>query len=158
MENNYLIAMILFVIAALFFMRNIRHSKQAKKHVQEGNAFLLENSQRDTIIVTSSGLQYEVLAEGSGSESPTLNSQVKVHYHGTLLNGHVFDSSVDRKQPISFKLKQVIRGWQEGVQTMIAGQKIKLYVPSQLAYGNRQMGSIPPGSLLIFEIELLDIN
>ncbi|WP_373054861.1 FKBP-type peptidyl-prolyl cis-trans isomerase [Vibrio salinus] len=139
-------------------MRNIRASKQAKEHILEGEAFLKENGQREGVITTSSGLQYEILEEGNGTGHPTLNSQVKVHYHGTLLNGKVFNSSVESKQAITFRLKQVIKGWQEGVQTMVVGQKTRFYIPYNLAYGKRRTGMIPPGSLLIFEISLLEIK
>jgi peptidylprolyl isomerase len=158
MENNYLVAAIFFVIAALFLARNIRASKQAKQHIADGEAFLKENAQKKHIVTTPSGLQYEILKEGNGSKHPNLNSIVKVHYQGALLNGKVFNDSREKDQPISFKLKQVIKGWQEGVQTMVVGQKTRFYIPHDLAYGKRQSGPIPPGSTLIFEIELLEIK
>ncbi|MDC0609740.1 FKBP-type peptidyl-prolyl cis-trans isomerase [Vibrio sp.] len=139
-------------------MRNIRNTKRAKQFIEEGEKFLKENGQREEVITTKTGLQYEVLQAGTGTISPTLNNKVKVHYHGTLLNGKVFDSSVQRNKPIEFRLKQVIKGWQQGVQAMVEGEKIRLYVPNELAYGKRPIGSIPPGALLIFEIELLEIK
>jgi peptidylprolyl isomerase len=89
---------------------------------------------------------------------PSASSSVKVHYHGLLLDGSVFDSSVERGEPISFPLNQVIKGWTEGVQLMVVGDKFKFFIPSELAYGNRSTGKITAGSLLIFEVELLEIN
>ncbi|MCP5079497.1 MAG: FKBP-type peptidyl-prolyl cis-trans isomerase, partial [Psychromonas sp.] len=107
---------------------------------------------------TESGLQYEVLTKGEGEIHPTKKSNVTVHYHGSLIDGTVFDSSVDRDKTISFKLNQVISGWTEGVQLMVVGDKFRFYIPSNLAYGNRGVGSIPAGSLLIFDVELFEIN
>ena len=107
---------------------------------------------------TDGGLQYEVLTEGEGDTRPAATDTVLVHYHGTLMNGSVFDSSVKRGEPISFPLNRVIPGWTEGVQLMTKGAKYKFYIPARLAYGSRQVGTIPGGSLLIFEVELLDIN
>ena len=98
------------------------------------------------------------LTAGTGSEHPSAFSKVKVHYHGTLVDGTVFDSSVDRGEPISFGLNQVIKGWTEGVQLMVVGEKTRFYIPSNLAYGNSATGKITPGSLLIFDVELLAIN
>jgi peptidylprolyl isomerase len=110
------------------------------------------------VLETASGLQYKVLTEGSGTEHPSASSKVTVHYHGTLLDGKVFDSSVDRGEPIGFGLNQVIKGWTEGVQLMVVGEKTRFYIPSNLAYGDSAAGKIAPGSLLIFDVELLKIN
>jgi peptidylprolyl isomerase len=110
------------------------------------------------VVATPSGLQYKVLNQGEGQIKPLATSKVKVHYHGTLLDGTVFDSSVDRGQPISFALNQVISGWTEGLQLMLVGDKYRFYIPANLAYGNRATGKIPAGSLLIFDVELLAIN
>lgn len=108
---------------------------------------------------TLTGLQYEVLRRGTGTVSPVSTDTVKVHYHGTLLNGSVFDSSVERGEPISFPLNQVIRGWTEGVHLMKVGDKFKFVIPSHLAYGESSPSpKIPPHSTLVFEIELLAIN
>ncbi|WP_197482816.1 FKBP-type peptidyl-prolyl cis-trans isomerase, partial [Oleiphilus sp. HI0128] len=93
-----------------------------------------------------------------GEAHPTANDKVKVHYHGTLTDGTVFDSSVARGQPISFGLNQVIKGWTEGLQLMVVGEKTRLFIPSELGYGNRAAGAIPAGSVLIFDVELLGIN
>lgn len=124
---------------------------------EEGERFLAENQLREEVIVTESGLQYEVITLGKGKR-PTAEDRVKVHYHGTLIDGTVFDSSVDRGEPITFGLNQVIKGWTEGVQLMPVGSKYKFYIPYNLAYGERGAGSIPPYSTLIFEVELLDIE
>jgi len=103
-------------------------------------------------------LQYKVLTAGIGTEHPSASSKVKVHYHGTLIDGTVFDSSVDRGQAISFGLNQVIKGWTEGVQLMVVGEKTRFFIPANLAYGNSSTGNISGGSMLIFDVELLAIN
>lgn len=124
---------------------------------QKGQDFLAENGKKKGITTTESGLQYEVIKEGTGAQ-PAEESVVKVHYHGTLIDGTVFDSSVDRGEPISFGLNQVIPGWTEGVQLMKEGAKYKFYIPSELAYGERGSGSIGPGETLIFDVELIEID
>lgn len=123
----------------------------------EGLAFLVENAKRAGVIVTDSGLQYEVLVQGSGAK-PTYEDTVRTHYHGSFINGDVFDSSVVRGQPAEFPVSGVIAGWTEALQLMPVGTKLKLFVPHHLAYGERGAGaSIPPYSTLVFEVELLDI-
>ncbi len=123
----------------------------------EGQAFLDKNAERPEVKVLPSGLQYEVLQEGEG-EKPTADSKVKVHYHGTLIDGTVFDSSVERGEPATFGVGQVIEGWTEALQLMPEGAKWKLYIPSDLAYGARGAGQkIGPYTTLIFEVELLEI-
>jgi len=125
----------------------------------KGMKFLEENKKREGVKVTASGLQYEIMTEGTGAK-PTPTNTVKVHYHGTVIDGRVFDSSVDRGEPISFALNRVIRGWTEGLQLMSVGSKYKFYIPENLAYGKNP----PPGSIigpyetLIFEVELLGIQ
>jgi len=151
------IAIILIVIAFFYFKSTI-NSGAAEENIQLGVDFLAENKSAEGVVETPSGLQYKVLTKGTGVEHPKANDQVKVHYHGTLLDGTVFDSSVDRGAPISFGLNQVISGWTEGVQLMVVGEKTRFFIPSNLAYGNRSTGKIGAGSLLIFEIELLAIN
>ena len=113
---------------------------------------------QEGVVTTESGLQYKVLTKGTGEENPTANDRVKVHYHGTLIDGTVFDSSVARGQAIEFGLNQVIKGWTEGLQLMVEGEKTRLFIPSELAYGNRPAGAIPAGSTLIFDVELIKIN
>ncbi len=126
-------------------------------NVKECNDFLTENAKKPGIKSTASGLQYEVLKEGSGAR-PKDTSNVKVHYEGFLLNGKKFDSSRDRGEPAQFRLNQVIRGWTEGVQLMTVGSRYKFYIPYQLGYGEQGAGeNIPGGSLLIFDVELIDI-
>lgn len=123
-----------------------------------GEAFLAENAKRPEVFTTDSGLQYEVLQQGDGPK-PSSRDKVTVHYHGTLIDGTIFDSSVDRGQPATFGVTQVIQGWVEGLQLMPTGSKFKFYIPYDLAYGER--GSPPkiePFSALIFEVELLGIN
>jgi FKBP-type peptidyl-prolyl cis-trans isomerase FklB len=124
-----------------------------------GAAFLAENAKRPGVVRLSNGLQYEVIVAGTDTAKPTLNNTVKCHYHGTLIDGTVFDSSVQRGEPISFPLNGVIKGWQEALQLMTVGSKWKLFIPSELAYGERSAGPvIGPGSTLIFEVELLGIQ
>lgn len=124
---------------------------------EQGEQFLAENALKDGVIVTESGLQYEVIKMGKGAK-PTALDKVKVHYHGTLIDGTVFDSSVERGEPITFGLNQVIAGWTEGVQLMPVGSKFRFYIPQELGYGSREAGKIPPYSTLIFEVELLGIE
>lgn len=121
-----------------------------------GITFLTENANKEGVTVTESGLQYEVLQAAEGVK-PTATDTVKVHYTGTLIDGSVFDSSVERGEPIEFPLNRVIPGWTEGVQLMSVGSKFRFTIPSELAYGERDMGSIPPNSVLVFEVELLDV-
>ena len=123
----------------------------------EGQRFLAENGKREGIITTASGLQYEVLVKGEGGQ-PADSSEVEVHYEGTLTDGTVFDSSYERGEPVSFPLNRVIAGWTEGVQLMPVGSTYRFYIPSELGYGERGTGPIPPHSVLIFKIELLEIK
>ncbi|AYC34346.1 FKBP-type peptidyl-prolyl cis-trans isomerase [Pseudomonas cavernae] len=121
-----------------------------------GRAFLVENAQRAGITQLPSGLQYEVLTAGEGAK-PSREDSVRTHYHGTLIDGTVFDSSYERGQPAEFPVGGVIAGWVEALQLMNTGSKWRLYVPSELAYGGQAAGSIPPHSVLIFDVELLEI-
>lgn len=129
------------------------------KNKAEGRKYLEMNKKRSGVVTLPSGLQYEVLKKGTGTVSPVATSRVEVHYHGTLLDGSVFDSSVQRGQTATFGLNQVIKGWTEGVQYMKEGDKFKFFIPSDLAYGDRGApgGKIKPGSTLIFEVELVKI-
>jgi len=131
--------------------------REGQLNLETGNAFLEQNKNRDGINTTASGLQYEVLVEGDGPV-PTADDRVRVHYHGTLIDGTVFDSSVERGEPAVFGVTQVIPGWTEALQLMPVGSKWKIYLPSNLAYGERGAGAdIGPNSALIFEVELLEI-
>lgn len=131
--------------------------KAAQTNLEEGNAFLEKNKSREGITVTNSGLQYEILTEGTGPK-PTAEDQVRVHYHGTLIDGTVFDSSVERGEPVVFGVSQVIPGWTEALQLMTVGAKYKIYLPAEIGYGERGAGGdIGPNSVLIFEVELLEI-
>lgn len=132
-------------------------AEESKGRIEEGEKFLTENAQREEIQVTDTGLQYEVIATGEG-EKPNADSTVRVHYHGTFLDGSMFDSSVERGQPAEFPVNGVIKGWTEALQMMTAGSKWRLYVPHELAYGEQGAGgAIPPYTTLVFDVELLDI-
>ncbi|WP_394127479.1 FKBP-type peptidyl-prolyl cis-trans isomerase [Vibrio hepatarius] len=129
----------------------------AKAAAADGEVFLTDNALRPEVTVLESGLQYEIITEGTG-EIPTSDKQVRVHYHGELTDGTVFDSSVSRGQPAEFPVTGVIKGWVEALQLMPVGSKWKLYIPQDLAYGERGAGAaIPPFAALVFEVELLDI-
>ncbi|MEC9208913.1 MAG: FKBP-type peptidyl-prolyl cis-trans isomerase [Bacteroidota bacterium] len=139
------------------FFGKLQAEKSAKAN-EAGAAYLAENAAKSGVTTTESGLQYEVLTLGNGAK-PTTADQVTVHYHGMLTDGTVFDSSVDRGEPATFGVTQVIRGWTEALQLMSVGDKWKLTIPSNLAYGDQGAGSmIGPGATLIFEVELLGIN
>jgi FKBP-type peptidyl-prolyl cis-trans isomerase FklB len=130
---------------------------EGKRNKEKGEKFLEKNKKREGVISLSSGLQYEVITPGEG-KSPRSTDKVKVHYHGTLIDGTVFDSSVERGEPASFKVNGVIRGWQEALVLMKPGSKWILYIPPDLAYGERGAGEIiGPNSTLIFEVELLEV-
>lgn len=137
--------------------RQVFEQKAAEVNKTEGMEFLAKNAERPEVTVTDSGLQYEVLQAAEG-DKPAASDTVQVHYHGTLINGEVFDSSVQRGQPATFPLNRVISGWTEGLQYMPVGSKYKFYIPSELAYGERAQGAIKANSTLIFEVELLSIE
>lgn len=142
--------------------RVIRERMQAEQAAKAeaaaaaGRQYLEENAKRAGVTVLASGLQYEVLVQGEGAK-PGADDQVRTHYHGTLIDGTVFDSSYERGQPAEFPVGGVIPGWVEALQLMNAGSKWRLHVPSELAYGAQAVGSIPPHSVLVFDVELLDI-
>jgi len=156
--GKFLVLAIVIGFGIFFIMRQNSNKEAAQENIKLGDEFLASNKSEEGVVETASGLQYKVLTKGSGEVHPTASSKVKVHYHGTLLDGSVFDSSVDRGEPISFGLNQVIKGWTEGVQLMVVGEKTRFYIPSRLGYGNRPAGKIGPGALLIFDVELLAIN
>ena len=125
---------------------------------EAGEKFLAENKERAEVNATESGLQYEILSEGESDQSPLADDEVEVHYHGTLINGEVFDSSVDRGETSKFRVDGVIKGWTEALQLMTIGDKWKLFIPSDLAYGETGNNSIGPNETLIFEVELIGIT
>ena len=130
---------------------------ESEKSKAEGEKYLADNAKKEGVMVTESGLQYEVMSEGEGAK-PVATDVVKVHYKGTLLDGTEFDSSASRNEPTTFPLNRVIPGWTEGLQLMPVGSKYKFTIPSDLAYGDRDLGKIPANSTLIFEVELLEIQ
>ena len=135
-----------------------KQQKQSESVIEEGINFLRENGKREGVTTLASGLQYEIINDGIGPK-PTIEDNVTTHYHGTLIDGTVFDSSVDRGEPASFPVGGVIKGWTEALQLMAVGSKWKLYVPYDLAYGERGAGpQIGPYSTLIFDVELISIN
>jgi peptidylprolyl isomerase len=154
------IAIIIIIIAcvAYYFYSSANNQKNAVINHEQGSAFLADNAQKEGVKTTASGLQYLVLQQGNGDRHPTASSTVRVHYQGTLINGTVFDSSVERGETISFPLNRVIPGWTEGVQLMKVGDKFRFFIPSGLGYGNRSTGKIPAGSVLIFDVELFEIQ
>jgi FKBP-type peptidyl-prolyl cis-trans isomerase len=135
-----------------------KSEEQYGANKEAGEKFLADNAKKDEVTVTASGLQYEELSEGDGAK-PSATDQVTVHYHGTLTNGTIFDSSVERGQPATFGLNQVIKGWTEGLQLMSKGAKYRFYIPQDLAYGATPHpgGPIEPYMTLVFDVELLDI-
>lgn len=143
------------------FLNDYFGKMQAKKHegaIKAGRDFLVANSKKEGVITLESGLQYQVMTEGAGVK-PNINSTVTTHYHGTTIDGTVFDSSVERGSPASFPVNGVIAGWTEALQLMPLGSKWRLFVPSNLAYGERGAGGdIGPHATLIFEVELLEIK
>lgn len=150
-------------VVSAYMMKNqealaLEQSKQFLPNKEAGEKFLAENKKKDSIIVTASGLQYKIIKLGTGPK-PVETDKVKTHYHGTLIDGTVFDSSVQRGEPISFPVNGVIPGWVEALQLMPVGSKFKLFIPQNLAYGVRGGGqTIKPYSALIFEVELLEIE
>lgn len=132
--------------------------QKENENQQAGELFLAENAKRPGVVSLPSGLQYEIITEGTGAK-PTAQNTVTCHYHGTVISGEVFDSSVQRGQPASFPLNAVIKGWTEALQLMPTGSKWRLYLPPHLAYGNRQVSKvIGPNSTLIFEVELISFK
>lgn len=154
-----------FIVWSLITLMLVVHAGQAnaynmkaEKNIKKGLKFLKKNKKSSSVIEKMSGLQYQIIVKGEGTAKPESRDQVTVHYHGTFINGDVFDSSLDRGRPITFKLNQVMPGWKEGIKLMVIGDNFRFFIPAHLAYGKKKFGKIPPGSLLIFEIELLAIN
>ena len=155
---NLLVVVITVLLVYLFTKRFHNSKKQTGVNIQKGQEFIDLHKDDQGVTLLESGMLYQVLREGTGEAHPAPSDKVTVHYHGTLIDGTVFDSSVDRGQTIDFYLNQVIPGWTEGLQKMVVGEKARLSIPSNLAYGNRSVGTIPGGSLLIFDVELIAIN
>lgn len=155
---KFVLIAVIALLVAFYFYKTSTSKQAAEENLSLGSTFLLENKAKQNVQVTPSGLQYMILERGDGNVSPSAMSRVNVHYHGTLIDGTVFDSSVDRGQPISFGLNQVIKGWTEGLQLMKEGDKFRFFIPPELGYGNRSAGKIPPGSVLIFDVELIAIE
>jgi FKBP-type peptidyl-prolyl cis-trans isomerase FkpA/FKBP-type peptidyl-prolyl cis-trans isomerase FklB len=132
--------------------------EEAKKNIAAGDAFLAQNAKKPGVQTTASGLEYQVLTQGTGAK-PQATDMVRVNYKGMLLDGKTFDSSYDRGEPATFPLNQVVPGWQEGIALMPVGSKYKFWIPSKLGYGEKGTpgGPIPPNATLVFEVELLDI-
>lgn len=157
MKKSYIIIAIISLLSfVLYSYTSINKGNNDNK--KQGEKFLEENATKEGVVVLPSGLQYKVLKEG-GWVTPTINNVVVTHYHGTLIDGTVFDSSVERGEPASFPVSAVIKGWIEALQLMPIGAKWELYVPYDLAYGDRGVGRfIKPYSALIFQVELLEIK
>lgn len=153
-----IITIIIIVLAVFVVQRMQSNKKDASNNAQSGIEFLSQNMTKEGVVTTESGLQYKVLTKGTGEAHPSASDSVKVHYQGSLIDGTIFDSSIARGKPITFGLNQVIKGWTEGLQLMVEGEKTRLFIPSELGYGNKSAGSIPAGSTLIFDVELLKIN
>ena len=156
MKNiKYRVITLLIGLLIGFTMFSMANATSPEENQAAGIAFLAENTTKENIVTTASGLQYEVLTKGEGS-SPTATTNVTVHYKGTTLDGKEFDSSYSRNAPATFPLNRVIAGWTEGLQLMNAGAKYRFFIPAELAYGTRGAGAdIGPNSTLIFEVELL---
>lgn len=156
--SKIILVIIAIGLLVFFVQRNMVSKKAAAENIKLGADFMAANKNEPGVKTTASGLQYLQLSPGTGDQHPTADDRVNVHYHGTLIDGTVFDSSVERGSPITFGLNQVIKGWTEGLQLMVVGEKMRLFIPSELAYGNRSTGAIKPGSTLIFDVELLAIE
>jgi len=153
MKNPVIVILSALIIGITMF--SMANATSPEENKAAGEAFLAENTTKENIVTTASGLQYEILAEGEGP-SPSATTSVTVHYKGTTLDGKEFDSSYSRNEPATFPLNRVIAGWTEGLQLMNAGAKYRFFIPSELAYGQRGAGAdIGPNAALIFEVELL---
>jgi len=153
MKNPVIVILSALIIGITMF--SMANATSPEENKTAGETFLAENTKKENIVTTASGLQYEILAEGEGP-SPSATTSVTVHYKGTTLDGKEFDSSYSRNAPATFPLNRVIAGWTEGLQLMNVGAKYRFFIPSELAYGQRGAGAdIGPNAALIFEVELL---
>lgn len=155
--QTQIISLVTVVLVGLTIV-SLANATTPEEKKAESAAFLAENGKKPNIVTTQSGLQYEVLQKGAGTVSPSATDNVTVHYRGTTIDGKEFDSSYSRGEPITFPLNGVIAGWTEGVQLMKEGDKFRLYIPSELAYGERGAGPIGPNEALIFDVELIKIQ
>jgi len=155
---NALVILITILLVYLFTRRFQATKQRAVENIAKGAEYIERNKSEENTQQLESGMLYQVLKNGTGEDHPSPSDKVTVHYHGTLIDGTVFDSSVDRGQPIDFYLNQVIPGWTEGLQKMVVGEKARLTIPANLAYGNKPVGTIPGGSVLVFDVELIAIN
>lgn len=153
-----MVALFCFTLAGITLFSIATNATTPEENKTKGAAFLAANAKKATIKTTASGLQYEILKSGTGLRKPAATDQVTVHYRGATLDGSEFDSSYSRGEPATFALNQVIPGWTEGVQLMTEGAKYRFFIPSELAYGERGAGPIPPNSTLIFDVELIKIE
>ncbi|MBQ4813027.1 FKBP-type peptidyl-prolyl cis-trans isomerase [Pseudoalteromonas luteoviolacea] len=156
--TSIVVTLLAIGLAWFIYSGNQKQKQIAQINRLDAEEFLAKNTQKEGVVTTESGLQYEIIHKGEGTTSPSLNDSVTVHYHGTLLSGVVFDSSVDRGEALTFSPKQVISGWTEALQLMVEGDKFRLYIHPELGYGDRAAGKIGAGSLLIFEVELIEIK
>jgi FKBP-type peptidyl-prolyl cis-trans isomerase FkpA len=155
--QTQIISLVTLVLVGLTIV-SLANATNPEERKAESAAFLAQNGKKPNVITTKSGLQYEVLKQGTGTVSPSATDNVTVHYRGTTIDGKEFDSSYSRGEPITFPLNGVIAGWTEGVQLMKEGDKFRLYIPSELAYGERGAGPIGPNEALIFDVELIKIQ
>jgi peptidylprolyl isomerase len=155
--RSWLITGVLAIIFVVFYIQRTSTVGNYKENIKIGATFLEQNALKDGVIATDTGMQYKVLSRGTGTVLPKPESHVTVNYQGTLIDGTVFDSSFDKK-PVSFVLNETIPGWKQGMQLMRVGDKFRLFIPSTLGYHDVDMGKIPAGSLLIFDVELISIN
>jgi len=155
--RNWLITGVLAIIFVIFYIQRTNTVGDFNENRKIGTEFLQQNALKDGVITTDTGMQYKVLSRGTGTVRPKPDSNVTVNYQGKLVDGTIFDSSFDKK-PVSFVLNETISGWKEGMQLMREGDKFRFFIPSTLGYGDRDVGEIPAGSLLVFDVELITIN
>lgn len=155
---NALLILAIVVLSVLTFRGHRRNQAAAAENGDAEAQFLAENKHKEGVVELDCGVQMLWHTRNQAGEQPSAKSKVTVHYRGTLLDGSEFDNSQKRGQPLTFKLNQVISGWQQGLLAMHAGERATLYIPAKLAYGNRRVGNIAPASLLIFDVELIAVN
>ena len=156
--SNIFVAILAVALIIWGVYRAISNSKIAKANLAKAEQFLKTNAAKEGVVSTESGLQYQVVKQGDGVQTPSLSNKVTVHYHGSLIDGSVFDSSVQRGEAITFGLNQVIKGWTEGLQLMHVGDKYRFFIHPKLAYGARKIAAIPGNSALVFDVELIAID